>query len=110
MPEHLQPSLDWLEPWTPVESEAANLEAELQRELAPGHPLYGHPAQAIARRIDCDDVLFAAMSPPGRIAVVHLTWSGQPETDPRWPAVVVFANLDDWVTRGMRPDHEELGT
>lgn len=35
------------------------MERELNRELSPGHPLFGLPVETLARRHDCDDVLFA---------------------------------------------------
>ena len=89
-------SIDWPEPWRPIASSKAGiaLEAELRRELAGGHPLFGMPAIAIARRQDQDDVLFAL--PDGRVAEVHLTWRGQPEPDPRWPYTTIYQSVASW--------------
>ena len=41
-------------PW-----EREHTERELARELTRGHPLFGVAVRALARRQDCDDVLFA---------------------------------------------------
>ncbi len=98
---------DWLEPWVPTGTDAVNFEDELRRELGPSHPLYGIPATAIARRIDTDDVLFELTGAPSRFAVVHLTWAGRRETDPRWPSVSFFSDFEDWIERGMTRDHQE---
>lgn len=68
---------------------AGQLEAELRRELCSGHPLFGLPVRAVARRGDRDDVLFRSAS-DDRVFVVHLTWSA--ETDPRWPATSEYAS------------------
>lgn len=58
----------------------------------------------LARRQDCDEVLFALEDGTGRVAVVHLTW--QAERDPRWPAVEMFRDLDDFRRRRMQMDHD----
>ena len=51
--------IEWLDPWYEVEAvEREFLEAELRREVAPGHDLGGVPAIAIGRRKDRNDVLF----------------------------------------------------
>jgi hypothetical protein len=101
---------DWLEPWVRTGADAVNFENELRRELAPDHPLYGCSATAVARRVDTDDVLFELTGAPSRFAVVHLTWSGRPEIDARWPSVEFFSDFDDWIERGMTLDHQEYGT
>jgi hypothetical protein len=93
-------------PWVQTGSDSVNFENELRRELGPDHPLYGSAATAIARRIDTDDVLFEVTGALPRFAVVHLTWSGRPEIDARWPAVTFFSDLKDWIERGMTPDHQ----
>ncbi len=51
-------NVQWLEPWSPVDSShAVPMARELQRELSPNHALFGRAAHAVARRCDCDDVL-----------------------------------------------------
>jgi hypothetical protein len=42
----------------------------------------------------------------GRLALVHLTWTGQREIPP-WPQSMLFANEADWIEQGMGPDHDE---
>jgi hypothetical protein len=76
----------WMTPWVEVVNAAA-LEEELRREVAAGHLLFGLPVTAVARRRDCDDVLFKVLDGTNRYAVVHLTWRGCPGNDPRWPWV-----------------------
>jgi hypothetical protein len=90
-----------LEPWTAV-TNAKGLEAELARELVPGHRLHGRPElRAVARRSDCDDVLFVNDT---IAAVVHLTWAKEASSARR--STEIFASLDDWVARRMNPDHD----
>lgn len=101
--------MEWLDPWYPVTDagQGAGLEAELARELIPGHCLYGLAGpRLIARRTDTDDVLFAL--PDGRVAEVHLTWRQSPETDPNWPATAIFPSLETWHRESMRPLHREI--
>ena len=72
------PSREFLEPWwQPDAADLAAIDAELARELEFNlhHPLHGVKCRAIARRTDCDDVLFKLEGHDSRLAVVHLTWS-----------------------------------
>ena len=98
------------EPWEPLGDSAvpspAKLEAELARELAPGHILEGSTFQAVARRFDVDDVLFHITSPEEMYAVVHLTWSGEREADSKWPHTETFSTLAKFVNDRLRPDIE----
>jgi hypothetical protein len=86
------------EPWIQITADAAvgrHLVAELNRELATGHPIYGRQARAIAHCSGCDDVVFA-LEDNGTFALVHLTWSGRPGVPP-WPHTTVlptFVALD----------------
>ncbi len=69
-------------------AESENQHAELQRELPPGHLLYGVPVRTIAWREPMnDDVLFQHLNDPTRFTVVHLTWRGRTEVDKRFPTV-----------------------
>lgn len=70
---------------------ASNLEAELKRELAPGHRLYGKVLKAILVKRGSDDVIFENEN---AFVLVHLTWSGQQETAPEWPAFSEEATLE----------------
>lgn len=98
-------NLQWLGPWYPASS--SGLEAELRKELGPGHPLFRSQAVAVGRRGDCDDVLFFLPNGPAPLAVVHLTWSGGAEGS-EWPQTTFYESLDDWVERRMKPDHAEF--
>lgn len=83
-------------PWHHVLGEAPKLEAELRREVGPGHVLWKRDLRAVARRSDADDVLFVDAAEPQSVTAVHLTWSGDREPDPRWPETMTFASWDDW--------------
>jgi hypothetical protein len=87
----------FLPPWIPVGNHAKDLERELYREVAAGHPLYKKKVHAIAQRTDCDDVLFEVSSSDFRCVVVHLTWSQRAEHEPRWPEIEVFTTFQKWV-------------
>lgn len=83
-------------PWEAVpEEHRAGFETELAAELGRGHPLHGRPACAIARRNDCDDVLFR-MDAPRELVVVHLTYTARPEEAP-WPSARAYSSLVDVV-------------
>jgi hypothetical protein len=103
--------VEWLEPWWSVaEAEpdlVPGLAHELRREVAPGHPLYGIPVEAIGTRGDNDDVLFRLTDGSGRVAVVHLTWTQSPSERPPWPATQLYPSLEAWVEQCMRPNHDE---
>ena len=95
------------DPWDivdPQESDA--VVQELARELGPQHALKGKKVRAVARRCDCDDVLFTIIEEE-RCAVVHLTFQGKEETDPRWPATEFYSSVAEWVERCMLPDHRD---
>lgn len=79
--------------------EAAEKEfhAELQRELAPGHLLYGVRVQIFATRDGTDDVLFQHLDQPERFTVVHLTWRGRTEISSHYPAVLFDGTLADFL-------------
>lgn len=97
-------------PWYSVSDDlvqVAGMERELQRELSPGHPLFGVPVKTLARRQDCDDVLFAVQDGTDRVAVVHLTWTRSSPEGPPWPITTVFANLGTWAVEGMHSDSAE---
>ncbi len=100
--------VEWLEPWSSIDkSLGIRLVEELVRELPAAHPLHNVPVIAIARRSDCDDILFRPDDESGRVAVVHLTWRMAAEPDPRYPPCLTFATLDEWAERCMGADHRE---
>lgn len=94
-------------PWIAIGEFASHLAIELVRELSKMHPLYNKNVLAIAQRIDSDDVLFA-FEDQTKYAVVHLTWSGNPEPDPRWPDTTFYDSLEEWARYRMMPDHAEF--
>ena len=98
----------WLAPWYGVDDEAERrgLEAELRREICDAHVLAGEPLTLLARRYDMDEALYLIAG--GRVAEVHLTWSSERETDPRWPSTAIYASLEEWRERSMLPTHTWL--
>ena len=103
--------MEWLVPWHSVAddpAQVAGMERELRRELSAGHPLFGLPVRTLARRQDCDDVLFAVEDGTGRVAVVHLTWTSSPPDQQPFPWTVLFPSLPAWAAEGMRADAEEF--
>jgi len=94
-----------MEPWIATGHYADNLVKELEREVTQGHVLWNVKSRAIAQRSDSDDVLFEIESEQGKYAVVHLTWSGEPEQDSRWPETRIFATIEVWTEECMKTDH-----
>lgn len=98
-----EPSSDfeWPELWQAITDEAvaSSFLAELLKELGPGHCLFQRAVKAVARREDCDDVLFLTNGRDRPLAEVHLTWRGSTEPDPAWPATTFFAGWEDWKRR-----------
>ncbi|MEX1132441.1 MAG: hypothetical protein WEC15_04380 [Flavobacteriales bacterium] len=99
--------VEWLIPWHPVDDPVVrrSLLAELKRELPDGHVLTGAHLTVIGRRQDCDDVLFGLED--GRVAIVHLTYSGKRERTPDYPRTRIFASLDRFVEEEMKPAHSD---
>lgn len=99
----------WQEPWEPIDDQAvaAGLCSQLKREVGPKHRLYGSAAKAVARRVDCDDVLFLLEGDETPFAVVHLTWRSSEEPDPQWPWTELFRNWDDLQEHRLMPDRGE---
>jgi hypothetical protein len=88
--------MKFVTPWVPAGQQGEDLVRELEREIGDRHPLWGRRTRALARRIDADDVLFEITGDDTSYAVVHLTWSGKQEIDPRWPRVEFFPSLESW--------------
>ena len=101
--------MEWCRPWERLKDSCEALVSELQREFSPLHVLHGVPVVPVARRIDCDDILFATADPSKPLAVVHLTWAGKAERDPRWPSTTIYPSWQDWIERCLVPDHKEYG-
>jgi hypothetical protein len=81
-------------PWVLIFGDPSELEAEAQREIPPGHVLWERRLVAIARREDCDDVLFAIRGTP-EVCLIHLTWSQRREA-PGFPDTSCFPTMLDW--------------
>jgi hypothetical protein len=95
----------WIAPWQPISERGRGAyELELLLEVGPGHPLFEVPVRALARTSHDDDILFALDEHPAAFAVVHLTFRGRRERESKWPSVVLFRDLDHWVTQGMLRD------
>jgi hypothetical protein len=104
-------SIDYTVPWHALPddpSQRDGLLADLRRELVSSHPLFGLPAVAVARRQDCDDVLFQVGVPPYKYAVVHLTWSGKAEQAPDYPWTTIFDSFNQF-TEMMKQDALDFG-
>jgi hypothetical protein len=100
--------LAFLEPWEPLSSDQVKqFSSELNRELTAQHPLHGLPMTPVARSKAADDVLFSMKN--GQVAMVHLTWSGQPEAPP-WPRHKRYPTLDAWAEQLMIPEHAEYSS
>jgi histidinol phosphatase-like PHP family hydrolase len=98
-------TIEWIEPWEEIGELGEAFSKELQKEVAPGHQLHGIPAEAIGHRIDCDNAVFRLEDDV--VAVVHLTWSRKQEPNSDYPRTEVYASIDDFVDKRMRPDSEE---
>ena len=95
---------EWFEPWYPLEN-GNDFENELQKEICQDHILFEVDITAIARRGDCDDVLFLVKARTFTYALVHLTWSSRKENDPKWPKTEIFQTWMEWEER-MKKDFE----
>lgn len=67
--------------------EAKSLHSELQREIPPGHLLYGRKVTVIARRHDRDDILCWHIEQPERLTIIHLSGVMRQEVDDQYPGV-----------------------
>ena len=103
----MKDSLQLLTPWEPIDSaDCERFADEYAVEIGKGHPLYGVPVRAVARRADCDDVLFRLLRHLCEYAVVRLTWSGREEPDPQRPGCKIYADEADLMEVCIRPVHQ----
>ena len=96
-------------PWVSIDrtfAEAA--EEELRKELPQLHVLKHRKMRAVGWRSGCDDVLFIIEDAPPSCAEVHLTRSGKVEPVADHPTTTIYQSLDDWATKSMIPDFEDL--
>lgn len=94
--------IEWVLPWMSVTDAADALGAELRKEVSRRHVLYGRDCVAIARRVDCDDVLFQLDD--GAFAVVHLTFFGEQDRYSDFPWTRIFPSIGEFVEKVMIPD------
>lgn len=87
-------SSKWPIAWSELADEAKRrkLEAELEREVCPGHLLFREPVIAIAHLLGGDGVLFQLAD--GRVAYVHLT--SEVESKPEWPYTLIFGSVEEF--------------
>ena len=85
--------------WFPTsETESKALQAELQKELPPGHLLFGKDVEVVAHRDGAtDDILVRHVGEPGRYTVIHLTWAGRREVDASHPGVEMDGSWGDFL-------------
>ena len=73
----------YIEPWSDINEyprgHDQSLLAELDKELAKDHELFGLDFQLLARREDGDDILVKSGE---EFYTIHLTWTGKPEVLP----------------------------
>jgi hypothetical protein len=96
----------WIDPWVPVSERGRTAyDNELRMEVGLDHPLYGIRLRAVARTCHTDDVLFQLKDHRiAQFAVVHLTFRGRVESDSQWPSVILYRDLEHWVTQRMLRD------
>ena len=97
-------SLKIIEPWEEIINPSA-MEAQLKKELSINHPLYEKSVKAIAKRGDCDDVLFENLDYE-EFYVVHLTWSSS-DFQGKYPKFETFANIENANIK-MQSDNAEF--
>jgi hypothetical protein len=78
---------------------------QLDRVDLPTHPLHGQKVEALAHRVDSDDVLFEVQGALDPYVVVHQpSRPGPALRHPHRPAT--FHTLEQWQQERMRPDHD----
>jgi hypothetical protein len=103
--------VEWLVPWHSVAddpSQVEGMEQELSRELSAGRSLFGLQMRTLARRQDCDQVLFAVEDGTGRVAVVHLTWTGSAPEQRPLPDATVYPSIEARAVEGMGAHHSDF--
>lgn len=88
-------------PWESIEESALvhGINAELEKEIGPKHPLWKRCEKIIGRSLATDDIALELSD--GGYAVVHLVWHGKIDQYPeRYPSAQVFksnAELQLWL-------------
>ena len=99
----------FIKPWSSIDefppSNKKAIEEEVNKEILKNHPLYGRNLKTIARREDCDDILFQIENSQ-KVAYVHLTWSSKKEFSD-FPITVIYENIEEFKTTKMKDDAKE---
>lgn len=79
------------------------------RNRQEGHYFKDVEVSALAHTGMNDAVLFAMYRPQSEFdfVVVHLTWKGKLESDPKWPRAEYYKSFDDFKHKRMFPDKLE---
>lgn len=97
-----------LKPW--IEEQSDIYVSELYKELSSSHLLKDKKVKIIARRIDCDEVLFQLLEKPEKYGQVHLTWAGKAEQNVKWPRTKIYDSFEEWISTRMMIDNNEYET
>jgi hypothetical protein len=106
---HMSVSLiPWRSPWRAIQfaADIPGVQAQLEIEITPKHPLFGRSAIVVGRRIDCDDVLVTFKD--DTYANVHLVWGRSGDNSGEYPSWFPYGGLPEFVT-AMNGDAEEYG-
>jgi hypothetical protein len=101
-------SFELEEPW--YEEENQNFIQELKKEVSVAHILWGKNLKVIAKREDCDDILFQVENADFDYAVVHLTWTSKVELNAIYPRTRTYKTWDELVEKCLKPDIKEFNT
>ncbi len=77
-------------------------EAQMAKELLPGHVLFGVPVKGLARIDGRDEYLFSLLDDTNRVVVVHLAFSAS--VTPDWPWSELYSSLSDWESKLLSDD------
>lgn len=91
------------EPWLWTE---VDFTKQLRKEISLFHVLFFKRVKSIAKREDCDDVLFELRN--NKYAVVHLTWQQQSHADTRWPVTKIYKSWQDLFGNCILKDKAEF--
>jgi hypothetical protein len=102
----------WPSPWAPIGDEfealangrrwgngvASTIIDELHREICEIHPLYGVGCIPIAYDARSGkEFVFLTDKLDAPVVLVHFTWNQ--ERDPKWPFIVVYQNIEEFVRK-----------
>ncbi|WP_099192353.1 hypothetical protein [Tepidibacter mesophilus] len=84
--------------WSVIKNDKGYFKQELYKEINKEHILYGIEVKELARREDCDEVLFLMLDGSKRYAVVHLTWSSKIEENSFYPKTRIYDDLTNLIS------------